>query len=109
MAETSDVTVPVLVAVSALPGAMFWRQNTGTFRTMDARRVVKVSATGVADIMGCYLGRAVAIETKTSTGKMAVSQKRFRAAWERAGGVYIVARDPVDAVARVQALASLDG
>ena len=104
MTETEDVTVPTLIAVTALSGAHFWRANTGTFRTMDGLRVVKVSATGIGDIMGAYRGHAVAIETKTKTGDLRISQKRFRAAWEKAGGVYIVARSPDDALAALAAL-----
>lgn len=102
--ETADVTNPCLVALTALPGGMFWRQNSGTFRTLDGRRFVKASAVGVADIMGCYRGRAVAVETKTRTGRLSTSQNRFRAAWEASGGAYIVARSVEDAVAAVLAL-----
>lgn len=97
--ETDDITMPVLIAVTAIEGAMFWRQNTGTFRTLDGRRLVKVSANGVADIMGAYRGRAVAIETKAPGGRLRETQKRFRAAWEKAGGIYIVARSPAEALA----------
>ena len=104
MTETEDVTVPTLVAVTALQRGMFWRQNAGTFRTMDGKRVVKVSANGVADIMGCYLGHAVAIETKTATGPMRETQKNFRAAWVRAGGIYIIARSPGAALTALAAL-----
>lgn len=104
MAETEDVTVPVLIALTALPGGMFYRQNTGTFRTMDGKRIVKVSANGIADIMGCYRGRGVAVETKTKDGRLRQSQRLFRAAWERGGGAYIVARSPDEAVAKVTGL-----
>jgi len=102
--ETADVTVPVLVAVSALPGAMFWRQNTGTFLTLDGKRHVKVSANGIGDIMGGYRGRGVAIETKTLTGKLRITQVRFRNAWVATGNVYIVARSVDDALAALAAL-----
>jgi hypothetical protein len=102
VAETEDVTQPVLIAVTALPGAMFWRQNTGTFRTMDGLRVVKASVNGVGDIMGAYFGRAVAIETKTLTGPLRKTQVRFRAKWEKAGGLYIVARSSEDALTALQ-------
>lgn len=104
MTETADVTMPVLVAVSALPDAVFWRQSSGVFRTLDGKRVVKVSAVGVGDLMGAYRGFPVAIETKTVRGRMETTQKRFRDAWRRAGGIYIVARSPAEALA---ALASL--
>ena len=104
MTETADVAVPALVALTALPDAMFWRQNTGTFRTMDGKRVVKVSADGIADIMGCYRGKAIAVETKTPTGAIRATQHRFRKAWTRAGGVYIIARSAQSAVEQVTAL-----
>lgn len=98
MPETSDVTQPVLIAVTALAGAMFWRQSSGVFRTLDGKRVVKVSAVGVGDIIGAFRGRPVAIETKTLSGTLRATQVRFSDAWRRAGGVYIVARCPEDAV-----------
>jgi hypothetical protein len=94
----------ILVAVSALPGAMFWRQNTGLFRTLDGKRVVKVAPKGIGDLMGGYWGRAVAIEVKTLTGSLRLSQTRFRDAWERAGNIYIVARTPQQAVESLSAL-----
>ena len=97
MTETYSITIPVLTAVSKL--GMFWRQNTGTFRTMDGARVIRAtSIDGVADIMGCYQGRAVAIETKTLTGKLRQTQIVFRRQWEKSGGVYIVARCIQDAL-----------
>ena len=99
MNETYDVTLPVLVAVTALPGAIFWRQNVGKFRSMDGRRVIQAtSIDGVADIMGAYRCRPVAIETKTKTGTLRKTQVTFRDAWEAAGGIYIVARSPEEAV-----------
>lgn len=98
MAETADVTIPVLIAVSALSGAVFWRQNTGVFLTLDGKRHVKVSAYGVADILGGYRSRGVAIETKTRTGKLRTTQIRFRDAWTKTGNVYIIARSPEEAL-----------
>ena len=103
--ETYDVTIPVLVAVTALPGAVFWRQNVGTFRSMDGRRVIQAtSIDGIADIMGAYRRRPVAIETKVRLGKLRKTQKDFRTMWERSGGVYIVARSPEDALSALDVL-----
>jgi len=104
MSEREDVTNPVLVAVTALPGACFWRQNSGVFLTLDGRRRVKASASGIADIMGGYRSRGVAIETKTRTGRLEKSQLRFREAWEKSGNVYIVARCVDDALTALAAL-----
>lgn len=105
MNETVDITQPVLVAITILPGAIFWRQNQGTFRTMDGRRVVAAtSITGIADILGAYRARPVAIETKTRTGSLRKTQLTFRINWERAGGIYIVARSPEEAIAGLEAI-----
>lgn len=99
MAETADVTAPVLIAVSCLPGALFYRQNAGTFLTLDGARVVKVTVPGIGDIMGAYCGWPVAIETKTRKGRMRLTQIDFRVAWIKAGGIYIIARSPEEALA----------
>lgn len=89
----------VLVAITALPDAMFYRQNSGLFFTPTGRRV-RAAVTGAADIIGCYRGRAVAIETKRANGgAQRKSQEKYQAAWEKAGGVYIVARSVADALA----------
>lgn len=105
MAETQDVTLPVLVAVTALPGAMFWRQNCGKFLTPDGKRVVQAtSIDGIADIMGHYWGRATAIETKTKRGKLRDTQKKFRDQFTRDGGIYIVARSPDEAISALKSL-----
>ena len=94
----TDIVRSILVAVSALPGAMFFRQNTGVFRTLYGRRVVRVAPTGIADIMGIYWSLGTAIEVKTLTGTARESQVRFRKAWERAGGYYMIARSPEQAL-----------
>lgn len=105
MNETVDVTQPVLVAVTQLPGAIFWRQNQGTFRTLDGRRVVSAtSITGIADILGAYRARPVAIETKTRSPELRKTQSIFRKNWEGAGGIYIVARSPEEAIAGLEAI-----
>lgn len=99
MNETTDITLPTLVAISQLPGACFYRQNQGTFVTLDGKRVVKAtSVEGCGDLMGCYYGRATAVETKTRRGKQLKSQRVFQKNWERAGGLYIIANSPDHAV-----------
>lgn len=92
-----DGIVPaVLVAVSSLPESLFYRNNTGEGELRG--RWIAFGLRGSGDIMGCYRGRAVAIECKARKGRLAKSQKDFRVAWERAGGLYIVARSVEDAV-----------
>jgi hypothetical protein len=105
VAETYDLTLPLLARLTKIPDSLFWRQNCGTFRTMDLRRVVQAtSIDGIADIMGVVRGIPVAVETKIGKGKQRVSQERFQTAFERVGGIYIVARDIEGALKAVLAL-----
>jgi Holliday junction resolvase len=46
---------------------------------------------GVPDILGCYRGRAIAIEAKTPAGHLSVKQKLFLKEWGEAGGYSLVA------------------
>ena len=105
MNETTDITGPTLVAVSQLPGGVFFRVNSGLFITQDGKRFVRgTSQNGVADILGGFRGRGIALETKTRRGKQEKSQRVFQGLWERSGNVYIIARSPEDAVSALQAL-----
>ena len=100
----SAIVAEVLIAVSRLPRSLFHRQNSG--RLADARgRWVTFGLEGSGDIMGAYCGWPVAIECKTRSGRLRESQKRFRAAWEAAGGIYLVCRSADDAL---RGLAALD-
>ena len=103
MAETQDITLPVLAAVSQLPGACFWRQNCGTFRTLDGKLIIRAtSIKGVPDIGGHYYGRAVQIETKTKDGCLNKNQKNFCARWTADGGIYLIAHSPEDATKQLR-------
>lgn len=93
----------MLVAASALPESLFWRQNVGVGVTAT-RKVVRFGTTGQADLLGCLRGRAVAIETKVGKRGLTEKQKKWRAAFVRAGGFYIVGRS-VEQVLRELALA----
>lgn len=94
MSET-PIMRDILVAVTALPGGMFWRANVGTAVTA-AGSVMTFNLPGMADIMGCYRERAVAIEVKDAKGKQRKNQQDFQRVFERAGGLYVIARS-VDA------------
>lgn len=107
-----------LVAVSALPDVLAWRNNTGQawqgthYRAatgqkitvqpgmvilMDARPIA-FGLPGSADILGVRRGRGFGIECKTPTGRQSEQQQKFQAAFERAGGLYGIARSPAEAV-----------
>lgn len=98
----SAILSEVLVAVSALPYGMFWRNNTGSLPGANGRWI-RFGVVGSPDILGCYHGQFVGIEVKNATGALSMPQKRFRETLERAGGIYIVARSPAEAVAALAA------
>lgn len=97
MTSESRILAAVLAAVSRLPGAMVWRNNSGLLFTCRGARV-RASVSGAPDVLGVYQGRAIGIETKTARGSQSASQKRFQEAFERAGGLYVVARSPEEAI-----------
>ena len=91
----------ILVAVTALPEALFWRSNSGVGVTPSGA-VLRANVAGCADITGCWRGRFVAIEVKTAIGRQSRPQRLFQAAVERAGGIYIIATSPADVMAALQ-------
>ena len=46
----------------------------------------------VSDIIGCYRGKAVAIEMKVGRDTLPEAQARFLENWRRAGGIGLEAR-----------------
>ena len=103
MSETA-IMHDILVAVTSLPGSLFFRQNVGVARTSTGA-VVRFGVPGCPDILGSYRGRFVGIEVKTRTGRQSESQKAFERALTKAGGVYLLARSPEEAVSALEALA----
>ncbi len=101
-----------LIGLTADARVMAWRNNTGTAFTRTGR-LISYGLIGSGDILGCVrrvitqdmvgleYGQAFAVETKSARGVHQQSQKRFQAAWERAGGLYVLARDPETAINRV--------
>lgn len=103
MSET-EIMRDILCAVSALPDSLWWRQNTGVFRSLSGRETVRCGIPGMADLGGVYHGHAVQIEVKTPIGRLSKEQRRWQAAVVRAGGVFIVAKNPADALTVLAAL-----
>jgi penicillin-binding protein-related factor A (putative recombinase) len=64
----------------------------GVFRSNKSPHRIR----GVADILGIWRGRPLAIEVKTKTGRVSPHQKAFLEAWEQAGGIGFVARSLED-------------
>lgn len=85
------VVAETMVALSAIQGALVWRNNTGVASFRD--RAVRFGLRGSADILACVRGRFVAIEAKSRAGRQTSTQLLFEEAVARAGGCYILARD----------------
>ena len=90
----------ILIAVTALPGGMFWRNNTGQTR-MDGGNFVSFGLIGSPDILGVYKGRAIGIEVKNAKGKQSPSQVNFQTKFTLAGGLYILARSVDDVMEKL--------
>lgn len=99
MNKETAIHQAILLALSQRfhPIGVFYRQNAGRVRN-DLGAWVYLGPTGISDIVGLLLGRAIYIEVKTATGRQRPEQKAFQAAVERAGGIYIVARSPGEAI-----------
>lgn len=103
--EVRTVQNPALLAASAMPGVLAFRQQSGVFRAMDdPTRVVRVGLPGMADaglivaveitpsMVGRVVGVSVQAEYKTATGRQREDQITWEAAVRRAGGVYDLVR-----------------
>ena len=99
----ADIQSDILVAITALPDVLAWRANSGVGRTA-AGNLLRANVPGCADILACCRGRFVGLEVKRPRGRPLPSQRAFRAAVERAGGVYAVVRSPDDALAVLRAI-----
>lgn len=87
----AQIVAEIMLSMSRI-GALVQRNNSGLFPTADGRRV-RAATPGAADILCCYQGLFIAIECKSARGRQSNAQKRYQAAVERAGGIYILARN----------------
>lgn len=72
------------------PG-LFFRVNSGAFKTQAGGFYRFCSINGVSDILGVYKGKFVAIECKVGRNKTSPAQDRFLNAVKENGGIVIVA------------------
>ena len=57
---------------------------------------------GIADILGCWKGRLIAIEVKTPRGKLSEKQEQFLMEVNAAGGLGFVARSVEDVMRELE-------
>lgn len=90
--NANGLTAALLVAINAAyqPDVLLFRLNIIVARA--TRGAVRSAPNGVADVIGCVRGRAVAIEVKAGRDTLRPAQVNFRDQWVRAGGIWILAR-----------------
>lgn len=114
-----------LMAVSALPKTLVYRQNTGQawqgrsihcspgeyiriehgMKVLAEARPIDFGLEGAGDIAGVSRGRPLQIETKTLTGRQREAQTHFERAWVKAGGIYILTRSAEECVDKLSTVA----
>lgn len=116
MSEQSIVNATILALAKQYPEMRLWRQNTGVavgwgivqralqtedWSVLRRARPIKFSVPGAADVTGITPdGRRLEIELKTESGKQREEQKNFEQMIRAAGGIYILARSPEEAMSK---------
>jgi hypothetical protein len=96
-AEHGRLVEEILLRLGSRPDCMVWRNVTGRFLAPRTGAWVNVGTPGAPDILGVVLGRAIAVEAKTGTGRLGLAQRKWKAAFENRGGVYVEARSADEA------------
>jgi hypothetical protein len=79
-------------------GCFVWRNSTGAWRD-GAGRIIRYGKVGSPDVLGVTAGgRLIGVETKTGNNPLTPEQEDFRARILEKGGLYIVARNSIDAL-----------
>lgn len=89
----------IRLALGMRDDIFMFRINVGVFRPLhgDQKRAIRSAPDGTPDLMGVIApGRAFAIEVKTGRGQQRDAQKNWQKAWEKRGGIYILARSVED-------------
>ena len=94
MSATNDLNKQI-ETLGNLRGGKFWRNNSGG-RYMSGR-FVHFGLTGSGDILGCYRGFFVSIETKIGADKASADQVQFAQDIQECGGFAIFAKSLEDA------------
>lgn len=81
-------------------GCFFWIQQAGKIPGRIGRS--RFQRNGVADILGVWKGRLLAIEVKTKTGKLSSEQVEFLDQVNRFGGIAFAARSIEDCQRELQ-------
>jgi hypothetical protein len=88
----------IRLALGQRDDIFMFRINVGKFRPLDGgARVIQSAPEGTPDLMGVMTpGKAFGIEVKAQRGQQRDAQKKWQAAWEKRGGIYILAKSLQD-------------
>jgi hypothetical protein len=88
----------IRLALGQRDDIMMFRINVGKFRPLEGgARVIQSAPEGTPDLLGVMSpGRAFAIEVKAEKGRQRTAQVAWQNAWEKRGGIYILARSVED-------------
>lgn len=92
------------LALGLMADVLLTRVNSGTARSFDGKRVIKLAPPGTADYLACVAGRYLELEVKKADGAQRKKQKDRQAAVKARSGVYAVVRSAAEAVAVVVAV-----
>jgi hypothetical protein len=110
--QETEIQQRIRLAVGALPGVRFWRNNSGKLPDPRTGRWVQfgVASPGGSDLIGYrtvtitpdMVGRKVAVicalEIKTATGRATPEQRCFLDHIRAAGGISAIVRSPAEAL-----------
>jgi len=99
----------LLAILGPVAGLHVERTNTGVAVDPRTGRHVRFGTPGAPDVRLTVAGLAVAIECKSSTGRQSEAQRRWQAAHEAAGGVYLLCRDAMATAREVARIAAEAG
>ena len=108
-----SIKANVMAFLATLPSACFMTRLSGIYKGHKSGKSINAGKDGAADIIGCYLGVPVAIETKNVLGPKGgtrgatqrASQIAFEIQWCNSGGLYILARSVSDVSEKLLQLA----
>lgn len=98
----AQVLADVRRALGTLPSGAFWRNHTGQLRDERGQVHRFGLAVGSADLVGVYHGRFIALECKSSTGRVSKEQHEWMRVVRDAGGFACVVRSADEALAAVE-------
>ena len=99
MSSEAVIQQKIRLALGMRDDIFMFRINVGVFRPMhgDQRRAIRSAPDGTPDLLGVKApGLAFGIEAKAAKGTQREAQKNWQKAWEKRGGIYILARSVED-------------